>query len=193
MHGFVPISMQDSAIYGTFNSTVANDPVNPYAWRYQLPSAAVLLDPRHPISDVKWRSTAYHLATTYIKKHPGSVAEAFFWNGLSRFWDIRHRSRSLDEVRFEGRSRFLTNVGLDLYLVLLPLSLVGLWRVRRRREVLFGVLAVALGASIVFTAAAGTRYRAPLEPLIAVLACAGALGAGSASRDAAERARTAAV
>jgi peptidoglycan/LPS O-acetylase OafA/YrhL len=106
-----------------------------------------------------------------------SVPEAFFWNGLSRLWDIRARSRSLIEVSFEGRSRFVSEVGLDVYDVLLPLALLGLWRARRRRPLVLGVIALALAASIVFTADSGTRYRATLEPLIAVLACAGALGA----------------
>jgi 4-amino-4-deoxy-L-arabinose transferase-like glycosyltransferase len=177
MHGFVPISMQDSALYGTFNSTAAHDPVFPYAWRADPPNVAPLFNPHHPLSDVKLRSKLIHSATSYISAHPGSVLAAFFWNGLSRLWDIRHRSRSLFEVPYEGRSRLVSNLGLDAYLVLLPLALIGLWRARRRRALVLGVLALALGASIVFTVDSGTRYRAPLEPLIAVLACAGVLGA----------------
>ena len=34
------------------------------------------------------------------------------------------------------------------------------------------LLAMALAASIVFTVASATRYRAPLEPLLAILAVA---------------------
>jgi len=49
---------------------------------------------------------------------------------------------------------------------------VGLWRLRRRRELVLPVLAMALAASVVFTVAAATRYRLPLEPLIVILACA---------------------
>jgi hypothetical protein len=127
---------------------------------------------------VKLRARLIHSALTYISAHPSSVPEAFFWNGLSRLWDVRRRSRSLAEVPFEGRSRLVTNLGLDFYDVLLPLALVGLWRARRRHWLVLGVLAIALGASIVFTGDSGTRYRATLEPLIAVLACAGVLGAG---------------
>src|SRR5205085_2085753 len=33
MHGFIPISMQDAAAYGTFNAQSAHDPTFPYAWR----------------------------------------------------------------------------------------------------------------------------------------------------------------
>jgi hypothetical protein len=43
------------------------------------------------------------------------VPKAFFWNGITRFWDIRRPARALNEVRFEGRSRVLTWVGLVMY------------------------------------------------------------------------------
>jgi 4-amino-4-deoxy-L-arabinose transferase-like glycosyltransferase len=183
MHGFVPVSMQDAALYGTFNSVSAHDKAFPYAWRADPAPDAYLFDPRHPLPDVTLRKRLIHNALSYISAHPVSVLDAFFWNGLSRLWDIRHRSRSLSEVPYEGRSRVVTELGLDIYDVLLPLCLLGLWRVRRRRSLALGVLAMALAASIVFTVASGTRYRAPFEPLIAVLACAGVMGARAPSED----------
>jgi 4-amino-4-deoxy-L-arabinose transferase-like glycosyltransferase len=182
MHGFVPISMQDAALYGTFNSQSAHDPIWPYAWRDDPPSVADLFDPRNPLSDVELRSRLIHRGLSYISAHPSSLPKAFFWNGLSRLWDIRRRSRSLAEVPFEGRSRLVTNLGLDAYAVLLPLALIGLWRLRRNRTLVLGVLAIALGASVVFTVDSGTRYRATLEPLIAVLACAGVMGTTRGAR-----------
>jgi 4-amino-4-deoxy-L-arabinose transferase-like glycosyltransferase len=174
--GFVPISLQDAALYGTFNGQAAHDPVFPYQWRKEPPTVAHLFDRRHPLSDVTLRARLISAGVSYIRRHPTSVLAAFFWNGLSRLWDIRRRSHALIEVPFEGRSRLVTNLGLDMYYPLLVLALVGLYRARRRPALVFGLLAVALGASIVFTVEAGTRYRAPLEPLIAVMACAGALG-----------------
>jgi hypothetical protein len=182
MHGFVPISMQDAAFYGTFNAQAAHDPIWPYAWRDDPPSVADLFDPRHPLPDVELRSKLIHRGLSYISAHPFSVPQAFFWNGLSRLWDIRRRSRSLAEVPFEGRSRLVTNLGLDAYAVLLPLALLGIWRSRRNRMLVLGVLAIAFAASVVFTADAGTRYRATLEPLIAVLACAAVVGTVRTSR-----------
>jgi 4-amino-4-deoxy-L-arabinose transferase-like glycosyltransferase len=171
LHGFVPISLQDAALYGTFNAQAAHDPIWPYAWRPDPPSVAAILAPTHPRGDIELRSQLIHAGLTYIRAHPESVPAAFFWNGLSRLWDVRRRSRSLAEVSFEGRSRFVSNVGLDVYDVLLVLALAGLWLARRRRGLVLGVLAIALGAAIVFTADSGTRYRSTLEPLIAVLAC----------------------
>jgi 4-amino-4-deoxy-L-arabinose transferase-like glycosyltransferase len=177
LHGFVPISMQDMALYGTFNADAANDPVNTYEWRDQPREDYAILHPSRPVADVKVRSELINQAETYISDHPTSLFGAFYWNGVRRFWDIRGRSQSGVEVAYEGRSGFLNSAGLDMYDVLLPLALVGLWRARRRRWLVLGVAATALGASIVFTVEAGTRYRAPLEPLIAVLACAGVMGA----------------
>ncbi len=177
LHGFVPISMQDAALYGTFNSTSAHDPVSPYGWRREPPNVVDLFNPQHPLSDVKLRSELIHRGVSYISAHPASPFAAFFWNGLSRLWDVRRRANSLAEVPFEGRSRVVSEVGLDVYDVLLPLALVGLWRARRRRRaVVMGVIALALGASVTFTVEGGTRYRATLEPLIVVLAAVGALG-----------------
>ncbi|HEX2015890.1 MAG TPA: glycosyltransferase family 39 protein [Solirubrobacteraceae bacterium] len=176
LHGFVPVALADAAAYGTFNAQSAHDPVWPYAWRPDPPSVADLFNPAHPLSDIDLHARLQDRALSYISAHPGSLPQAFFWNGLSRLWDVRHRSRSLFEVPFEGRSRFVTGLGLDIYYLLLPLALLGLWRARHRRALVFGVLAVALGASIVFTADSGTRYRATLEPLIAVLASGGVMG-----------------
>ncbi|HWF34632.1 MAG TPA: glycosyltransferase family 39 protein [Solirubrobacteraceae bacterium] len=181
-HGFVPLAIDDAALYGTFNAQAAHDPVYPYAWRPVPPGYGDLFDPKHPLTDIELHAKLLHRALSYIGAHPTSLLGAFFWNGLSRLWDIRRRSRSLNEVSFEGRSRLITNVGLDIYDVLLPLALVGLWRARRRRELVFGMLAIALGAAVVFTGDSGTRYRATLEPVIAVLACAGVLGARPPAR-----------
>jgi 4-amino-4-deoxy-L-arabinose transferase-like glycosyltransferase len=187
--GFVPLSVQDAAISGTFNDTAANDPVYPYAWR-PIPERDrdIAANPRPEIE-------LYHelrrRAREYISEHPESVPKAFFWNGLSRLWDIRRPERVLDDVPFEGRTRSVALAGLVVYWPLLLLAVAGLWRNRRRKEIVLPVLAIALAASVVFTAASGTRYRATLEPLIVVLACSAfAPIAVRAAQPAAGRART---
>jgi 4-amino-4-deoxy-L-arabinose transferase-like glycosyltransferase len=167
--GVVPISIQDAAAYGTFNEESANDPKYPYAWRYQLRDQPDVLE-GPPVGDAELRSQLQQEAIDYIEAHPESLVEAFFWNGLSRLWDIRHPGYSVDEAPFEGRSRTLGTIGIALYYPILLLALAGLWRVRRRRELLIPILALALAAAVVFTPDSGTRYRAPFEPLLVVLA-----------------------
>jgi 4-amino-4-deoxy-L-arabinose transferase-like glycosyltransferase len=172
LHGFIPISIQDAAAYGTFNPTSAQDPKFPFAWRPEEPRDADLFNPRHPLSEPVLEHRGESRALHYIEHHPFSLLQAFYWNGLSRLWDIRHPSYALDEVPYEGRTRSVATVGLVMYYVLMPLALLGLWRSRRRRTLVLPVLVSVLAASVVFTTDSGTRYRAPFEPLIVVLACA---------------------
>ncbi|HEX4110804.1 MAG TPA: glycosyltransferase family 39 protein [Solirubrobacteraceae bacterium] len=171
LHGFVPVSLDEVAAYGTFNATSAHDHQFPYAWRPLEPRDAALFDPQHPLGEVRLYHDLESRTLHYIGRHPFSVVDAFFWNGISRLWELRHPSYALDEVRFEGRTRSVALIGLIMYYVLMPLALIALWRHRRRRTLLLPVMLAALAASVVFTADSGTRYRAPLEPLIVVLAC----------------------
>jgi hypothetical protein len=126
-------------------------------------------------------------ATDYIGAHPDSVPKAFFWNGLSRFWDVRRPARILAEAGPTGRSRTLTAIGIAMHYVLLPLALAGLWIMRRRRGLVLPLVTMALAASLVFTADATSRYRAPFEPVIVILALAGATPLSARAR--ARRAR----
>ncbi|HEV2723965.1 MAG TPA: glycosyltransferase family 39 protein [Thermoleophilaceae bacterium] len=167
---FIPLSMQDSAAYGTFNDDAANDPRSPYAWRVRTAREEELFN-GPPIPDAEFREELQSRALDYIKEHPDSLPKAFFWNGLSRTWDIRRPQYAIDEVGFEGRNEEVSVVGIAIYYVLLAAALVGLWRLRARRTLVFPLLAMALAASVVFTSAAATRYRLPLEPMIVVLAC----------------------
>ena len=184
MHGFIPISMQDAAAYGTFNAQAANDPVLPYAWRDDPPAAQRLFDPAHPLTDVALHSKLIHLAVSYVGSHPLSLAEAFFWNGLSRLWDVRRRSRSLLEVPFEGRDRTVPSSAST------STTCCCHWR----WSVCGAPAADARSCSACSRSrsalrsrsrSTGDAVRAPLEPLIAVLACAGVLGAREAPATAA--------
>lgn len=179
LDGFLPISIQDAAAYGTFNDDAANDPLYPYAWRVYPQGVAEELAADPPTSELEFRSRLQQRARSYVLDHPESVPQAFFWNGISRLWDLRRPARALDEPAFDGRSAVVTAAGLGLYYVLLPLALLALWRLRRRRTLVVPLLAMALALSVVFTIQAGTRYRAPVEPMIVILACSNlALGRG---------------
>jgi 4-amino-4-deoxy-L-arabinose transferase-like glycosyltransferase len=168
--GFIPISIQDAAAVGTFNSVSANDPDAPYQWRVNVPAFQLEQDPEDPLNDAEVRSELQSRAIDYVEDHPLSVVKAFYWNGITRFWDVRRPSHSLDDAEFQGRSETLTVIGLGMHYLLLPLAIVGLWRARRRRELLWPVVWMAIAASLAFTIVASTRYRAPIEPLIVILA-----------------------
>jgi 4-amino-4-deoxy-L-arabinose transferase-like glycosyltransferase len=176
---FIPLSVQDVALQGTFNDEAANDDVNPWAWRPLTKEGREILQSRLKPTEVELRDELVELGTDYIKDHPSSVVKAFYWNGIIRLWDLRSPDEALDETEFEGRSRTVGTIGLVMYYALLPLALVGLFLVRRRKEIVVPIVLLVIGASIVFLIAAATRYRAPMEPLIGILAAsvfAGPLG-----------------
>lgn len=172
---WVPISVQSAAGYGVFNDESAHDRRLPYAWRPLNARDSDLLGPTaRPHSDGTLYATLNSRTKRYIADHPASLPQAFFWNGITRLWDLRRPSHVLDEVHFEGRTKAVTAAGLAMYWVLLPFALAGLaaqWR-RGRRGLVLAVAAIALAASLVYTTDGGTRYRAPLEGMVVVMASA---------------------
>lgn len=167
---FIPISMQDAAAYGTFNDESKNDERFPWAWRASTTRDRDLFDRSNPLPDGELRARLQDRAREYIVENPLSVPKAFFWNGVTRLWDLRRPSNALAEVPFDGRVRWVSWIGLVAYWALLAAALVALWRLRRRRALVLPVLAAALAASVVFTTVSASRYRLPFEPLIVLLA-----------------------
>ena len=168
---FLPLSVQDSGIYGVFNDEAAHDDEHPWIWRPNNPRDAELFDPANPLPDDELRAELRDRALEYIEDNPSSVPRALFWNGVTRFWDVRDPDEALNEVQFQGRSRTLTWIGLGIWWVLLPLGLAGLWMARRRLGISVPLVAMFLLATCVYIGNSGTRYRAPFEPVMAVLAC----------------------
>jgi 4-amino-4-deoxy-L-arabinose transferase-like glycosyltransferase len=166
----IPISMQDSAAYGTFNDEARDDPRFPWAWRAFTRRERDLFDPARPLPDGELRERLQGRAFSYIADNPLSVPKAFFWNGLSRTWDVRRPSNALVEIDYDGRTRAVATVGLVSYWLLLVAALAALWRLRARRGLVLPLLAGGLAMSVVFTTAAATRYRLPYEPVIVCLA-----------------------
>ena len=177
----IPLSVQDAGIYGVFNDEAANDDEHPWAWRARTTRDLDLFDAENPLPDDELRERLRERAFDYIEDNPDSLLHAFYWNGLKRFWDVRDPDGALNEVRFQGRSRTLTWIGLVIWWVMLPLAIAGLVLARRRRAVVLPLVAMFVLASFVYIGNTGTRYRAPFEPVIAVLACS-AVGAAVTAR-----------
>jgi 4-amino-4-deoxy-L-arabinose transferase-like glycosyltransferase len=171
--GFVPLSVQDAAGYGTFNDEAASDPNRPYGWRATFDNGTqpeIMLHPTSGLTESEIRSNLNTMMVNYIKEHPYSVPEAFFWNGIVRLWDLRTPGSALDVVGFSVHSRAVHLVGLIAQWFLVPFILTGLWRLRRRLSLLAPLLTMLAVLSITCTVDATTRYRLPVEPLLIIVA-----------------------
>lgn len=169
--GFIPVSVQDAAAYGTFNPETAADTENRWAWRAILQDPPdVIADPPPGLTEAEFRSELQSVAREYIADHPLSVPKAMFWNGVIRFWDLRRPADAVEEADFQGRSRSVRWVGLGMYWLMLPVAVAGLWKLRRRPELFWPTVATLASLLVLFATIAGTRYRAPVEPLIVLLA-----------------------
>jgi hypothetical protein len=167
---FVPLSVQSAASYGVFNDDAANDSEQPWAWRPVTNRDRALFE--SPRSEGELYSELNRRTREYIRDHPSAVPKAFFYNGLLRTWDLQTPGDVVAEAPFQGRTKAVTAVGLAMYWPLLVLAIAGvvlLWR-DDRRALAVAVVATALALSVVHTSDASTRYRAPFEPLIVVLA-----------------------
>jgi 4-amino-4-deoxy-L-arabinose transferase-like glycosyltransferase len=168
--GFTPISIQDAAYYGVFNDSAAHDKQHPWAWR-PVP-AGYLKVLEQPTSDHEFAARLRKLGRDYVRKHPESVLKAFYWNGINRTFDVRSPTAGQYEAPFEGRVGWFSKLGAWSYVFVALAALAGLWRHRRRRGLVLAVLALFLATAVAYTGDGGTRYRAPLEPLFAILAVA---------------------
>lgn len=171
--GFVPLSVQDAAGYGTFNDEAASDSENPYAWRASLANGtepAILADPQPGVTEAEIRSNLTDLMFDYIGEHPDSVPKAFFWNGIIRLWDLRSPDDALGVVGFSAHSRPVHLTGLIGHWLILPFVLIGLWQLRRRPRLLVPILAMLFALAVSCTVVATTRYRLPVEPLLIIIA-----------------------
>jgi 4-amino-4-deoxy-L-arabinose transferase-like glycosyltransferase len=126
--------------------------------------------------DQSQQSSQYrHRALDYIDAHKSRVPIVVSVR-VARTWGL---FRPLDMVSFnagEDRERWVTRLGLVAYYPTLLFAIVGavvLWR-RRRKGVLWvlgtPMIVVTIGAVITY---GQTRFRAPAEPALAVLAAVG--------------------
>lgn len=169
---FVPLSTQGAAPFGTFNDDAANDEEHPWAWRPMPSRDRDLL--RTVRSEGELYEALQQRTREYIEENPSSLVKALYYNGITRFWDLRSLDDALAEVPFHARTRSVATVGIIMYWILLVLAVAGLtlaWRQGRRRLVL-AVAALVVAATLLYTTEGTTRYRAPLEPFIVVLAAA---------------------
>jgi 4-amino-4-deoxy-L-arabinose transferase-like glycosyltransferase len=163
-------------------------------WYFGCAAGLSTLNGDESQQEVVWRKRGLTYIEHHESRYPIVVAAR-----VARMWDIWTPARieqgiTLDGA-LEGRGIWQSQLATDQYFALLLPALAGIWVLRRRKQPILPFVAIA--GMITFTAATTfgiTRYRAPFDammPLLAAVAVFGALDAWRARRPREEPAATA--
>lgn len=113
-----------------------------------------------------WRRQGLDYARDHLDRLPVVLAAR-----VGRVWDVYRPVQGTRLSTIEGRSLAVTRAGLASYAVLLPTAVAGVVVLRRRRVLVWPLVAPAVLVTVTALYAYGTtRFRVPAEVSIAVLA-----------------------
>jgi 4-amino-4-deoxy-L-arabinose transferase-like glycosyltransferase len=171
LHGFAPVTTEaGSALAGTYNDTTRSDPDWPGAWQppARLPEIRSTLAPVHGDEPAEQRALSRR-SLRYMADHPGYVAAVGgrnLWrlSGLAGpgWWHFSGRTLSLP--------RWTAGVSAVSFLAFLALALAGAFTSAARAAPRWlWLMPVLMLASVVFVVGE-TRFRAPIDPFVVLLA-----------------------
>jgi 4-amino-4-deoxy-L-arabinose transferase-like glycosyltransferase len=173
LHTVVPVTTQVGYLLsGTYNATSAHDDRHPAEWRPPFLDPTLAAEIRtHPQANEMelgrlLRDDAYH----YVGDHPGYVAEVVFRNG-QRLLDLAGLDEERAVVHGEyGLGRTAADWSYATWFVLLALAAVGsvLRRTRSAPAAVWLVPALLFASTLPLQSF--SRFRAPAEPFLALLA-----------------------
>lgn len=172
MGAFVPVTTQGGSVLAGWYSPAMLDRSQPTwgTWDYPMVIEAYFRAP----DELTWSRDLQRRGITWVRDHPAGALRLVGYHVLRYFdlyWELDGRTAAKVPSPFE---RFNAAVVLSWWLAA-PLAVAGLLRLRRRRAL--GPMVPALLAAAALTAsgvllAAGTRYRAPMEPVVLLLVAA---------------------
>jgi 4-amino-4-deoxy-L-arabinose transferase-like glycosyltransferase len=171
---FVPVSTEDGfTLAGTYNDVARRQTRFPAAWVewYKVPSNKAVLRVT-PNTEAEWGDALRADALRYAREHPGYVVKVAWWN-LRRVFD----AGGIDRLRFEyGDDGLPTAFGVVEFASFWPIALLALVGVatplRRRVPLWLWLVPLTMLAAVVVVGY--MRFRAPIDPFIAMFAAVGA-------------------
>lgn len=118
--------------------------------------------------EVEWRKQGLDYIKDNLDRQPEMITLR-----VARMWDVGFFGQNIFPFNgaLEGRGIWQSLIASLQYLLLLPLSIHGLVLLRRRRITIIPFLAIAAAITITAASTFGiTRYRAPVDALLPVLA-----------------------
>ena len=171
LDGFAPVTTEaGSALAGTYNDVTRTDSEWPGAWRppARLPELASTLDPVRRDEPAEQRALSRR-SLRYMADRPGYVAQVGGWN----LWRLSGLEGS-DWWHFSGRTLSLPGWTADFsgigFLIFLALAAVGAFTAAARAAPRWLWLMPALMLLSVMFVVGETRFRAPIDPFVVLLA-----------------------
>jgi 4-amino-4-deoxy-L-arabinose transferase-like glycosyltransferase len=167
MHAFIPVSdFTGSWLAGTYNDQARADPHHPGSSQTFV---AGEFDDLDGVPEVERQRELTRRGLEYAADHPGYVAQVLFFNTRrllnlegSRWWRRQGWTMSLP--------RWAADAAAYAFFALALLALAGAFtRAARRAPAWLWLVPILLFASVIFAGSA-LRYRAPVEPFLALLA-----------------------
>jgi 4-amino-4-deoxy-L-arabinose transferase-like glycosyltransferase len=172
MHSFIPVSTQAGyTLSGTYNAVSDHDSDAPAAWRVPslVPEYRSIFASDSRLNEVQTEKRIREGAIDYIQAHPAYVLKAGFWNTV-RLFDLTGFTWGEQVARDSGISPAVADLGIVSFWAVGLLALVGCFTRRARSAPLFFWITIGvLILSVVFISGT-SRYRAPLEPFVVILA-----------------------
>ncbi|QQS24799.1 MAG: glycosyltransferase family 39 protein [Actinomycetota bacterium] len=123
-----------------------------------------------------WREVGFDYARAHATELPKVVAAR-----LGRQWELFRPFQNVEFAAIEGRNTTAAGWGLAMYYGLATAAIAGAVMLRRRRVALWPLGAQIVGVTITAAYAYGTtRFRAPAEPVLCILAAVALVPLGAA-------------
>lgn len=171
MHAFVPVSDLDGFdIAGVYNASARHNSTYPAS--FQVPSSLAEYAPLFRDTSLQEVELSHKLRSgglRYLKHNPTYFFEVVFWNSF-RLFDLSGPSYARLVGQFIGYDSWLTDAALFSYYVVGLLAVAGAFTARARRVPLAVYLCPLLLIASTVVVLGTSRYRAPIEPFIVLLA-----------------------
>ena len=177
MHTFVPITDESGyAVIGTYNTYAQHRTDYPALYTPPVQEAREFERLVRGRNEAQFSARLDSLALDYIEDHPGSVLKTGFWTTL-RLFDLTGAGFEREIEPTWGFPGWLAVVSVYSFWLVGALAVGGaMMRAARRAPWAFWLCPIALLATTVFVIGA-TRYRAPADPWIVLLAALGLIAA----------------
>lgn len=175
LRSFVPISTENGfALAGTYNPATRSRRDYPALWYPPVPDQLAVVKAHPHFNEAQISSALTGDALRYIRAHPGYLGEVAFWTAV-RLLNLEGPGLERYEAQFEAYPPELAVISVYSFWVVGLLALLALLTRQARGspfEVWF-VPGLIILATLFF--AGSTRYRAPADPFIVILAGLGLL------------------